>query len=403
MAVLDFNDLKFFEEKDKVKVTFYRIYYFYLSKDDLKKIADFKVTDHSIEFDCSEKKATNKFYQLLDKGFHSLICSINKVKTVYIHKNSGIPLIGAGIFGIVDRNTNCIDIRPLTTCNLDCMYCSVDAGLSSKKQTDYVIEKDYLVEEINKLAETKKHDVEIHIGPQGEPLLYAPLVDLVNDLKKNSKIKIISMDTNATILTKKLVDELVEAGLDRFNISLNALDEKKCTKLAGTHYNLKHLLEIIDYASKKTNVLIAPVIIPELNDNEIKAFVDMGKKIKSDFPTLGIQNFLNYKHGRNPAKQRTWDEFFKILETHEKKSGLKLKLCKEDFGINHDTKLEKPFKKKQVVKARVVCDGLLKGEKIAVYKNRSILVDKAENVSNNSEIRVLIIRDKHNIFKGIRQ
>ena len=185
-------------------------------------------------------------------------------------------------------------------------------------------------------------------------MLYAPLVDLVRDLKQNPKVKIISIDTNGTLLTEKLVDELAEAGLSRLNISINSLDEKKCSYLAGAPYNLKHLLRMMDYASKKMSVLIAPVIVPGMNDDDIKGIIEVGKKIKSDFPVLGIQNFLNYKRGRNPVKQRTWEEFFEMLKMHEKDSGLKLKLCKEDFGIKPDAKLEKPFEKKQLIKARIV-------------------------------------------------
>ncbi|KYK27160.1 hypothetical protein AYK26_00505 [Euryarchaeota archaeon SM23-78] len=403
MAVLTFQDLKFVDEKTRVKVYFLRIYYFYLPKDDLAKIASFKIKPSSIEFNCSEKRAINKFNQLLSKGFESLICSVNNKKAVYIHKNSGIPLIGTGVFGLIDRNTNCIEVKPLTACNLDCPFCSVDAGLSTRKVTGYVVEKDYLVEEFNKLIENKKHPVEAHIGPQGEPLLYAPLVELIKDLKKTPKVKIISIDTNGTLLTKELVDELVDAGITRLNISLNALDEKKCKFLAGTHYNLKHMLNMIEYASKKTNVLIAPCIVPTLNDEELKELINLGKDLSSGFPVLGIQNFLNYKRGRNPVKQRSWEEFFNMLKPFEKRYGLKLKLCREDFGIKPDTKLEKPFKKKQIVKARVMCEGPLRGEKIGVYKHRAIIVEKAHDVRMNSKVKVLIIRDKHNIFRGVKQ
>ena len=402
MALLKFKDLEFVDEKDQVKVFFLRIYYFYLSKDDLAKIGKFRIRSHSIEFDCSDKKANNKFNQLLKKGFRELICSVNKQRTVYVHRNSGIPLIGTGVFGLVDRNTNCIEVKPLTACNLDCVFCSVDAGLSTRRVTGYVVEKDYLVEEFNRLIKNKKHGVEAHIGPQGELLLYAPLVELIKDLKKNSKVKIISIDTNGTLLTEKLVDGLVEAGVSRLNISLNALDEKKCKFLAGTNYNLKHMLNMIEYASKKTNVLIAPIIIPTLNDEELKGLVELGRDLSSEFSVLGIQNFLNYKRGRNPVKQRSWDEFYKMLKPFEKVSGFKLKLSKEDFGIKPDTKLEKPFKKKQIIRARIVCDGPLREEKLGVYKNRAIIIDKSDKALVNSFIKVKIIRDKHNIFRGIK-
>lgn len=408
MAVLSFEDLEFIEEKDnggRIKVLFLKLYYFYLSKEELEKIGKFSIKPHSIEFDCSDKKAANKFSQLLEKGFAELKSVISNLKAFYVHRNSGIPLIGTGVFGLIDRNTNCIEVKPLTSCNLDCVFCSVDAGKSSRKAVDYIVEKDYLVEEFNKLAARKEHDVEAHIGPQGEPLLYSPLVDLVKDLKQNPKVKIISIDTNGTLLTEKLIDELANAGLTRLNISLQSLDEKKCGQLAGTPYNLKHLLRMLDYASKKLSVLIAPVIVPGMNDDQLKAIVELGKGIRtsSGFPVLGIQNYLNYKRGRNPVKQRSWEEFFEMLKLHEKESGLKLKLSKEDFGIKPDTKLDKTFDKKQAVKAMMVCPGPLKGEKIAALKNRAIIVGRADKAAINSLAKVTIIRSKHNIYRGVLQ
>jgi len=409
MALFEFQDLSFSEEdgsndkreKGDVRVTFLKIYHFFFSKEDLSRIAPFKITEHSIEFDCDDKQASKRFNNFLTNGFNGLICSLTGLKTVYLHQNSGIPIIGEGAFGLIDRNTNCIEVKPLTCCNLDCVFCSVDAGPSSRKVTDYVIEKDYLVQEFNRLAERKINDVEAHIGPQGEPLLYAPLVELIRDLKANPKVKVISIDTNGTLLTKKIIDELAEAGLTRLNISLQAMDEKKCTELAGRPYNLKHVLEMIDYASKRINVLLAPVIVPGLNDDQLEKLVAHGKSIKSDYPQLGLQNFLNYKRGRNPVKQREWDEFFRMLESIEGKEKIKLRLSKEDFGIKPDTKLEKPLQKRDVVKAQVMCDGPEKDEKIVSAKGRAIIVEDAASAAINSTIRVQIIRDKHNIYRGI--
>ncbi len=418
MAVLNFQDLEFVEEKerDRVRAYFLGIYYFYLAKDDLKKIADFKISGHSIEFDCSEKKASNKFNHLLLKGFDGMVCSLNNVRTVYVHRHSGIPVVGAGVFGLVDRNTSCIEVKPLTACNLDCVYCSVNAGFSSRKQADYVVEKDYLVQEFNKLAENKQHGVEAHIGPRGEPLLYTPLVELVRELSRNPRVKYVSLDTNGVLLTKKLIDDLASAGLARLNISINSLDEKKCREMAGTHFNLKHLLNMIDYASKKTSVLLAPVLVPGMNDDELESLVRLAKKIKSGgldksnndksddsgFPVIGVQNFLNYKHGRNPVKQRSWEEFFKMLEPLEKKHRVKLRLSSQDFGTVQDAGLKKPFKKKQVVKARIVCPGPHYREMIGAAGNRAIIISKAADVRVNSFARLRIVRDKHNIFRGVK-
>ena len=126
---------------------------------------------------------------------------ITNKKTIYIHQNSGIPLIGNNAFGLIDRNTSIIEVRCITGCNLDCIHCSVD---QDKRPVDFVVEKDYLVQEFKELVKHKGiNEIEAHIGTQGEPLLYSPLADLITDLSVIPEVSVIALDTNGTLLTKK--------------------------------------------------------------------------------------------------------------------------------------------------------------------------------------------------------
>ena len=186
MALLEFKDLPFKELEDKVEVILLKNFYFHLEKKDLSKIADYEIRQNSIEFkNISEKRVAKKFNFLLSNSIKNLKNRLNNKKAVYIHQNSGIPLIGTNYFGLIDRNTSIIEIKPVTGCNLNCIYCSVDEGKSSKRQVDFVVEKDYLVNDLKKLVEFKGIDsLEAHINAQGETLLYAPLVELVADIAK---------------------------------------------------------------------------------------------------------------------------------------------------------------------------------------------------------------------------
>ena len=402
MAELEFKDLSFEDMDGRVKVNFLRLFYFYLDKSDLKKIGSFKVAKNSINFKgVSEESAGRKFNKLLLKGFNELKSRLTNKRTVYIHQNSGIPLIGGLYFGIIDRNTNIIEIRPMTGCNLACIYCSVD---QARRQVDFVVEKDYIVNEFRKLVEFKgDEDIEAHIGAQGEPLLYADLTGLVRDLRKIKQVKRVSIDTNATILTKKNVDELVEAGLTQFNVSINALDEKLANKIAGLPYSLKKAVEICRYIAGKADLIIAPVWLQGINDAEMPKFIRLVKELqnKQHKVMLGIQNFLEYRFGRKPVKQMKWDLFIQKLHGLEKEYGMRLILdFKRDFNVHETKKLPKPFKKGQVVKAWVACPGHLKNEMIAVADERTIAAANC-SAPAGKEIKLKITRTKHNIFYGV--
>jgi len=399
MAKLNFKTLSFKDEGSNIKVNFLRIFYFYLDKESLEKIGKFKLDKNSITFETAENRAERKFNQLLFKNFNNLINMISGKKTVYIHRNSGIPLVGSNSFGIVDRNTSIVDIRPITSCNQNCIFCSVDAGLSSKNQVDFVIEREYLTEEFRKLVEFKGCNVEVHLGSQGEPLLYAEIVELIKDMASIKRVKTISMDTNGSLLTEEFVDKLAKAGLTRINLSLNAMDKNLARKLAGCNYDVEKIKKIAIYISKKMQVAIAPVLVPGFNDNEMENLIEFAKKLRGNRKGyfIGIQNFLNYRFGRNPCKQLSWDKFYEKMKILEKKTGVNLLLSAEDFNIQKTKKLPKPFKKGEIIKAEIVCPGRLKNEMLAAASNRTISVP---NCFKKGNVKIKITRTKHNIFMG---
>tara|TARA_Y100000296_G_C5140514_1_gene240738 strand:+ start:83 stop:1291 length:1209 start_codon:yes stop_codon:yes gene_type:complete len=400
MAKLIFKSLKFEENKDIVKVKLYNIFYFTMPKSDLSNIdKKIKINKNSIVFPLiNQQNAERKFNFLLQKYMPDLKNALNNKPTIYIHKNSGIPLIGSNVFGIVDRNTSIIEVKPITGCNLDCIYCSVDEGKSSKKQTDFVIEKEYLVEELKKLIKFKNIDgIEVHVGTQGEPLLYQPLLEFVKDVKKIKQVKVISINTNGLLFTKKSLGEFVKAGLNQINLSVNTLDKKKASKIANTPYDVDHIIKIAEYASKKVSLRLAPVLLDKINVFDMEEIVKFAIKIGAK---LGIQNYLYYSKGRKPCKQLSWDKFFDILKKLEKKHDVRLILNEKDFNIIKTNPLPKPFKNNSFIKAKIVCNGRYKDEFIAVSENRTITVYSKKQLKIGSLVKIKIKRSKHNVFSS---
>ncbi len=397
---LEFQDLEFEDRQDKVRAYFLKNFYFDIDKAALRKISDFELGKNSISFlNASEKSARGKFNLILDNGFRTLWHKVTRKPSYYIHSRSGIPLIGSNAFGIIDRNSNIIEVKPLTGCNENCNYCSVDEGLRTRKTADLVVEKDYLVSEFEKIVKFKGCEVEAYINSQGEPTLYGPLPELVSGLKGVENVRGVVMNTNGSVLDEEYVDRLAEAGLKRINLSLNALDPKKAKILSGWGlYNIDRIKEMAQYITTRMELLIAPVWLPGFNDDEIpklvKYSVDIGARI-------GIQNFLYYKRGRNPTRSMEWDEFYRKLELLEKEYNVNLTKAylKEDLQVKDTKKLPKPFRKGQVIECEIMLPGRYPREKIAVSGERNIAVTDCEKESGR--IRVKLVRDKHNIFVGV--
>ncbi|MBD3203431.1 radical SAM protein [Candidatus Woesearchaeota archaeon] len=390
MIRLEFDNLRFVDKKNKVRIIFMKYFYSDFFKKDLEKISEFEIEYKAIILKSKKKNIRTKFFFFLEKLFNNLMSISTDNPCNYIHRNSGIPLIGSNEFGIVDRKTNMIELKPITICNLDCIYCSVD---QKRRSVDFVVEEEYFIQEIKKLVKIKKNRVNIHIGGQGEPMMYADLAKLIRDLRQIKKINHISIATNGILLDKKIADDLINKGLTHVHISINSLDKENASKISCTNYPVVKIIDLCKHISK--NLVIAPVFIPGVNENDIEEIIKFGKKIK--VPVL-IQNFLTYRFGKKPAESLTFTKFYELLENLEKKYDVNLTDLKYP-EIKDDISLEKPFKKNDIVKADICCDARLKNTKLAVSANRNLTIINCTKDKGNVDVR--IIRDKHNIFSGI--
>ena len=71
-------------------------------------------------------------------------------------------------------------------------------------------------------------------------------------------------------------------------------------------------------SEKQLKELLKKIIRKELQEKEIEEVIKFVKTLKKQ-PILGIQNFLQYKTGRNPGKEMSWENFYTLLEKLEKK------------------------------------------------------------------------------------
>ncbi len=326
-------------------------------------------------------------------------------KIIYITKQSGIPLIGNLAFGILLHNTNVIEIRPVTGCPLQCIFCSVEEGKKSKLRIDYIVEPNYLIEEIQKIVNfLGPHDLEAHISAQGEPTIYPHLIDLVSKLSKLPGIEIISMQSNGIPLTESYVDALEKAGLTRINLSINTLNPKKARYLAGTpDYDVEHVKAIAKHITRSSiDLMITPIIIPGKNEQDIEEIIKFTNEVGAgkSCPPLGIQNYLIYQFGRKITNVELWNwkKFFSFLRDLEKKYEIKpLLLNKKDFYMHKRKNPPKSFKKGQIIDIKLSTYGRRNNQMLGVKSGRTIEIIKT-NKKIGEKIKVKIIKTQRNIF-----
>ncbi|MCF7861909.1 radical SAM protein [Candidatus Woesearchaeota archaeon] len=401
MKRLEYNDVKFIQqsidEKRILKCVFYEHFFF-----DIRPKINYSVEKGVLIVDDKYEK---KIRKMVENGIRNDLRSMRteftdagypdkKVykKAVFVDRGSGIGLIGNVGFGIVDRNTNVIEVKPITGCNLKCIYCSVD---EDKRSVDFVVEPDYLVDELGKLIEMKDcEDIDIHIGGQGEPLRYKYLKYFVSKISKNKHVRNISIDTNGLLLNTEMAEQLIDAGLTQINLSINSLNDTNASRIAGCTRKIDANW-IKDLSKMSVKLVLAPVLMKGINDSDIEEIVEF---CAVNGIICGIQNYLYYNGGRNPAKEIKWEDFRGLLHSWEDKYDIRLLFSEGDFNIHKTIALAKPFKKGDIVSAYVVSFGQFNDEWILSAQGR--IISARGNFSVGRSYKVRIIRDKHNIFIG---
>ncbi|MFP4023089.1 MAG: GTP 3',8-cyclase MoaA [Thiohalospira sp.] len=121
-----------------------------------------------------------------------------------------------------NRKINYLRISVTDRCNLRCVYCMPEEGVTLLDHKDILT-----FDEIVKVTETavRKGIDKVRLTG-GEPLVRKGIVELVKMIGKIDGIKDYSMTTNA-ILLGRYAQDLADAGLHRVNISLDTLNAEK--------------------------------------------------------------------------------------------------------------------------------------------------------------------------------
>ena len=155
-------------------------------------------------------------------------------------------------------------------CNVNCIYCHHDGMLDSSSE----MTPDEIYE-ICRIA--KKLGVEKIRLSGGEPLVRPDIVEIVEKIN-SLDFKDISITTNGIFL-EKFAQDLVDAGLDRVNVSLDTLDEETYQMIVGKNV----LQRVKDGIVKSCEVGMYPVkinmvVMNDINNDEIMDMFEFSKK-----------------------------------------------------------------------------------------------------------------------------
>ena len=189
-----------------------------------------------------------------------------------------------------------IHIDPCDTCNFKCNFCPTGNRDLMKKiegrghgPMDFALYKKI----IDSLSEFPKPIPVIRLYKEGEPLLNPHFADMVAYAKNSGLCERVDTTTNASLLTPKLSLAIIDAGLDRLNISVEGVNAAQYLSFSSHKMDYDRFVENIAffYEHKKQCEVNIKICGDILTKEEEKQFLDTFSPICDG---ISIEHTIDY-------------------------------------------------------------------------------------------------------------
>lgn len=189
------------------------------------------------------------------------------------------------------REINYLRVSLTDKCNLRCLYCMPQEGISHKEKAELLSLEEIL--RVIKIACSLGISKVRLTG--GEPLLRKNIFFLIGQILAMPEVKDFSLTTNGVLL-KNYVCKLKEAGVKRLNISLDTLDADKFRYITKQDCFFEVLSGIEAAKDAGLALKLNMVVMKGINDDEILDFARFCEEKKItlrfiEFMPLGRNSF----------------------------------------------------------------------------------------------------------------
>ncbi|MDL5376961.1 GTP 3',8-cyclase MoaA [Exiguobacterium mexicanum] len=218
-------------------------------------------------------------------------------------------------------------ISVIDKCNFRCRYCMPEEAFRHHQflKRDELLSFDEIERFVRIIA---PHGVKKVRLTGGEPLLRANLDELIHRLRAVTTIETIGLTTNGVYL-ERMAKALKQAGLDRVNVSLDALSAETFGMMNGRGTSPETVLRGIDEAKRQgLEVKVNMVVRKGWNDHEVAPMAAYFKERNItlryiEFMDVGTANEWNVEHVVSSES---------ILEVLRQQNGLLEPLAPEALG-----------------------------------------------------------------------
>ncbi len=145
-------------------------------------------------------------------------------------------------------------LDPSSACNFKCQFCPTGHKdlIDSSDYKRSTMSLELFKKVIHDIGEFEKPIKVLRMNKIGEPFLNKILAQMVACAKESGRIELIDLATNGSLFSRKSLSQLVDAGLDRLNISLEGINREQYLEQAKVDIDFDKLVENVKwlYANK---------------------------------------------------------------------------------------------------------------------------------------------------------
>jgi len=150
----------------------------------------------------------------------------------------------------------CIFIDPSSACNFKCVFC-MNKNIKHPTTMPFHIYRN-IIDDLKGFPNPVKT---IRLYGFGEPLFNRHFCDMVKYAKDSDKVLNVDTTTNGSLLNSKCIKNIIESGIDRINISIEAMSDEGYKAITGKSVNFKSIISSIAelYAAKKHTTIFVKI------------------------------------------------------------------------------------------------------------------------------------------------
>jgi len=173
-----------------------------------------------------------------------------------------------------------INVDPADTCNFQCKFCPTGDRALMKTipgRNHGIMDFELYKKIIDDICDFDKPIKVLRLYKDGEPLLNPKLAEMIDYAKNKNCAERIDTTTNAVLLTPLRVNQLIAAGLDRINISIEGINAQQYWTFSKHKIDFEKLVDNIRlfYENKKQCEIIIKINGDILSEDDKQKFFEI--------------------------------------------------------------------------------------------------------------------------------